>query len=86
MVVGSADVTIDGLPAARVDDLGMHSACCGPNIYKITRGSPTVYVNGKPLARMNDATKHCGGNGNLVEGSPDVRYSPRACRSASCAA
>ena len=32
----------------------MHAACCGPNMYKIAAGSATVYVNGKPLARMQD--------------------------------
>jgi uncharacterized Zn-binding protein involved in type VI secretion len=72
VVVGSPDTNINGLPAARKDDLGVHAVCCGPNIFQISKGSPTVYVNGKPLARMNDSTKHCGGNGNLIEGSPDV--------------
>jgi uncharacterized Zn-binding protein involved in type VI secretion len=74
IVVGSTDVLINGLPAARADntDLGLHAACCGPNFFQCAKGSPTVYVNNKPLARMNDQTKHCGGNGKIIEGSPDV--------------
>jgi hypothetical protein len=58
--------------AARQDDLGVHSVCCGPNTFTVAKGSPTVYVNGKPFARMNDRTRHCGGTGPIIEGSPDV--------------
>ena len=72
IVTGSPNVNINKLPAARVDDLGVHAICCGPNTFTIVKGSPTVYVNGKPLARMNDKTKHCGGDGPITEGSPDV--------------
>lgn len=72
IVQGSPDVSINSRPAARKDDIGMHTACCGPNMYKINAGSATVYVNGKPLARMQDDTKHCGGDGHVIEGSPDV--------------
>jgi uncharacterized Zn-binding protein involved in type VI secretion len=72
ITVTSTDVFINSLGAARVDDLGAHAACCGPNFYQISKGSPTVYVNGKPLARLNDKTKHCGGNGQIIAGSPDV--------------
>lgn len=72
IVVGSTDVQWNGLPAARKDDLGIHAACCGPNIFTIAEGSPSVYVNGKPAARMNDECTHCGGDGPIIEGSPDV--------------
>jgi uncharacterized Zn-binding protein involved in type VI secretion len=72
VVTGSPDVFVNGKPAARQDDLGIHAACCGPNTFTIKRGSPTVYVNGKPIARMNDNTQHCGGSGPIIEGSPDV--------------
>jgi uncharacterized Zn-binding protein involved in type VI secretion len=72
IVTGSSDVMVNGKPAARQDDLGIHAVCCGPNTFTIQRGSPTVYVNGKPFARMNDKTKHCGGTGPIIEGSPDV--------------
>ena len=54
------------------DDIGIHAVCCGPNNYTINAGSSTVYINGKPCARMQDKTKHCGGNGQIIEGSPDV--------------
>ncbi len=72
IVQGSADVNINGRPAARLDDPGIHAACCGSNTFKISQGSGSVYVNGKPLARMNDKTKHCGGDGPIVDGSSDV--------------
>lgn len=72
IAVGSPDVTINDLPAARQDDIGLHAACCGPNNFTIKKGSPSVYVNGKPLARMNDTCQHCGGSGPIIAGSPDV--------------
>ena len=72
IVVGSTNVFTNGKPQGRQDDLGIHAACCGPNNFQIAKGSPTVYVNGKPAARMQDKTKHCGGSGQIIEGSPDV--------------
>ena len=72
IVTGSADVFINGKPAARMDDLGVHAPCCGPNTFSISRGSSTVYVNGKPLARAQDKTTHCGGTGPIIAGSTDV--------------
>jgi uncharacterized Zn-binding protein involved in type VI secretion len=72
ITTGSPDVLVNGKPAARQGDLGMHAVCCGPNLFSIAKGSPTVYVNGKPFARMNDKTDHCGGSGPIKEGSPDV--------------
>jgi hypothetical protein len=36
------------------------------------QGSMTVFVNGKPAVRMGDKTKHCGGLGQMVEGSQNV--------------
>ena len=71
-VSGSADVLVNGRPALRVDDKGMHAACCGSNMWTATHGSGTVFINGKPAFRTNDATQHCGGSGKLIEGSPDV--------------
>jgi uncharacterized Zn-binding protein involved in type VI secretion len=72
VVVGSPDVFINSLPAARQDDLGIHVFCCGPNNFTLQKGSPTIYVNNKPLARLNDTCKHCGGSGPIIAGSPDV--------------
>jgi uncharacterized Zn-binding protein involved in type VI secretion len=65
-------VNVNGRPAVRVDDSGVHSACCGPNQWRALAGSPTVFINGKPAHRVGDATQHCGGNGKLVEGSSNV--------------
>ncbi|MEE0816913.1 MAG: PAAR domain-containing protein [Desulfovibrio fairfieldensis] len=50
----------------------MHSACCGPNTWKTAQGSPKVLINNIPAVRLGDATSHCGGSGNMIEGSPDV--------------
>jgi uncharacterized Zn-binding protein involved in type VI secretion len=72
IVVGSPDVFINSLPAARQDDIGIHAVCCGPNNFTIKKGSPTIYVNNKPLARVNDNCQHCGGAGPIKVGSPDV--------------
>ena len=54
----------------------MNSACCGPNTFTLAKGSPTVYVNGKPIARVQDDAKHCGGKGAIVEGSRLVATVP----------
>jgi uncharacterized Zn-binding protein involved in type VI secretion len=72
IVVASTNVFVNSKGSARKKDLGIHAVCCGPNLYNIKEGSPTVYVNGQPMARMQDGTKHCGGDGNITEGSPDV--------------
>lgn len=72
ITTGSPDVNVNSRPAARVDDMGLHAACCGPNKFDLVKGSPNVYVNGKPFARDTDKTKHCGGSGKIIEGSPDV--------------
>lgn len=70
---GSPDVYINGLPAARVQDMGQHMACCGPNTFKLTKGSDTVFVNGKALMRKGDETTHCGiSKGQVTTGSGDV--------------
>jgi hypothetical protein len=36
------------------------------------QGSMTVFINGKPAVRMGDQTRHCGGIGAMIEGSPNV--------------
>ncbi len=69
---GSPDVLINGIPALRVGDTGVHAACCGPNKWEAVKGSGTVFINGKPAFRLGDTTKHCGGVGNLIVGSPTV--------------
>jgi uncharacterized Zn-binding protein involved in type VI secretion len=71
-IQGSPDVNVNGRPALRVDDPGMHAACCGTNTWTATVGSQTVFINGKGAHRMGDQNRHCGGMGQLVEGSPNV--------------
>ena len=70
--VGSPNILINGLPAMRVGDSGIHMVCCGPNMWKVGSGSATVTFNDLPAARMGDTTIHCGGVGNLIKGSPTV--------------
>ncbi len=71
-IMGSPDVFVNGRPALRVDDMGIHAVCCGPNMWQAQQGAPTVFINGKAAYRMQDPSKHCGGQGQLIEGSSDV--------------
>ena len=71
-IAGSANVMINGRPAVRVDDVGIHAICCGPNMWSAAQGSTTVLINGKPAVRNSDQTRHCGGQGKMIEGSDDV--------------
>lgn len=65
-------MSVNKRPALRVDDLGIHAACCGTNTWQAKAGSETVFINGKSAHRLHDRTKHCGGDGRLIEGSPNV--------------
>jgi uncharacterized Zn-binding protein involved in type VI secretion len=71
-ICGSPDVNVNNRPALRVNDTGIHAACCGPNTWQATRGSATVFINGLAAHRQGDANRHCGGMGQLIEGSSDV--------------
>ncbi len=71
-VTGSANVLVNSRPALRLGDKGVHAACCGPNMWTAISGSATVMINGKPAHRMGDQDQHCGGPGQLIEGSTDV--------------
>ncbi len=71
-IMGSPDVYVNGFPALRKDDMGIHMACCDGNIWNALTGSATVFINGKPAHRKGDTTKHCGGVGELTMGSPNV--------------
>jgi len=66
IIAGSPTVTIDGLPAARKGDRGVHASCCGPHVFRITGGDATVLIDGKTAARVGDETTHCGGMGKIV--------------------
>jgi len=71
-VQGSPDVLVNTMPALRLGDPGIHTPCCGSNEWKAAAGSATVLINNKPAFRMGDQTQHCGGAGQLIEGSVDV--------------
>ena len=65
VVVGSPNVKIGGLPAARKGD---RLVCVGPPD-SISQGSSSEFINGKPAARMRDGTAH---GGKIVIGNPTV--------------
>lgn len=71
-LIGSPDVKVNKKPALRVDDTGTHSACCGGNVWKAIKGSATVMINNKAAHRLGDQDQHCGGVGQMVEGSNNV--------------
>jgi uncharacterized Zn-binding protein involved in type VI secretion len=71
-IQGSPDVKVNGRPAVRVGDKGMHAACCGTNMWTAAKGSGTVMINNKPAHRQGDQDTHCGGSGQMIEGSPNV--------------
>jgi uncharacterized Zn-binding protein involved in type VI secretion len=65
IMLGSTNVLIGGLPAARATDL---ATCTGPPD-TIVLGSMTVLINGLPAARMGDQTAH---GGTIVIGCMQV--------------
>ncbi len=71
-IIGSPNVLVNHRPALRVGDTGIHTACCGPNTWIATKGSGSVFINGKPAHRLGDTDQHCGGVGQLIEGSNNV--------------
>lgn len=71
-IQGSQNVLTNGLPSVRVGDPGIHAACCGPNTWNAKVGSSSVLINGRKAHRLGDLTKHCGGLGSTVHGSPNV--------------
>ena len=74
VIEGSPDVKVNKRPAVRCDDKGIHAACCGTNTWKTFYGSDTVFINGRRAIRKDDITRHCGGMGKMVEGSPNVFF------------
>ena len=65
ILLGSPNVLIGGLPAARATDM---ATCVGPPDM-IALGSTTVLINNLPAARMGDQTAH---GGTIVVGFPQV--------------
>jgi uncharacterized Zn-binding protein involved in type VI secretion len=68
IISGSPNVFINGKPAARVGDRGVHAACCGPNTFEIIGGDGQVLINGRPAAKIGSPTQHCGGTGSIISG------------------
>ncbi len=66
ILTGNSKVKIHGKAVACVGDTGRHTACCGPNTFKIISGDPDVKVDGRPVARLGDKTQHCGGMGKIA--------------------
>ena len=71
-IMGSPNVNVNSRPALRVTDPGVHAACCGPNMWKASAGSGTVFINNLAAHRLGDADQHCGGVGKMIEGSNNV--------------
>jgi uncharacterized Zn-binding protein involved in type VI secretion len=72
IILGSPTVFVNGMPAARKTDLGIHMACCGPNMFMCDACSGTVNINSLGAHRKDDAQLHCGGQGKETNGSPNV--------------
>jgi uncharacterized Zn-binding protein involved in type VI secretion len=67
---GSENVFINGIPVHREMDHWV-THCCGDNCHDsfLLKGSDTVFVNGKAIARIGDLVE-CGSL--VAEGSPNV--------------
>lgn len=61
MLSTSVKVLINGMPAARADDIGLAPTCCGlpPAWFKIKTGSSNVFIGGSRAARMTDICQAC---------------------------
>lgn len=70
--VGSPNVFVNGVPALRLGDPGVHVGCCGSNTWVVAGGSAVVLINGIPAARLGDPTTHCGGAGVMTSAAPTV--------------
>jgi uncharacterized Zn-binding protein involved in type VI secretion len=83
----STDVLINGRPAATQGSMSQQQPHIPPpgtsfskpptNLGRVVLGSPTVLVNGKPLARMGDQVATCNDpvdapTSAITAGSPDV--------------
>ena len=57
----SVRVLINGMPAARCEDIGLAPTCCAipPAWFKIKTGSSNVFIGGNRAARLGDVCKAC---------------------------
>lgn len=74
---GSPNVKVNSRLALRVGDTGEHDACCGDNTWVAKTGASRVMINGKLAMRVGDTVEHCGGEGKMIEGSPNVLIGDR---------
>lgn len=56
IVTGASSVRSDGILVARVGDIGICPLPDHPNIFVITSGSGTTYVENSPVAREGSTT------------------------------
>jgi uncharacterized Zn-binding protein involved in type VI secretion len=71
-ISASSNVYVNGMPALRQGDIGMHMTCCGTNMWKVVSASGQVFINGSAMVRKGDPTLHCGGVGEMMEASGSV--------------
>jgi uncharacterized Zn-binding protein involved in type VI secretion len=71
ITTGSSHVLVNGKPAARVGDVGIHYACSGANTFEIVSGDPAILIDGRVAAWIGSSTKHCGGMGTIIGGGGD---------------
>lgn len=72
VVTASKDIFIEGKNAVRQGDRGIHAICCGPNTFTVTGGAPNTFFNRNRAGRNGDGTAHCGGFGQMEQGSSTV--------------
>lgn len=68
-------VLCNGLKVAVVSSrtTELDACCAGANAGgTIITGSPNVFVEGKPIARVNDTVQPHNGTAKIIQGSPDV--------------
>ncbi len=77
-ISASSNVIVNGVPALRLGDLGVHVSCCGPNLWTVIAASGQLFLNGSPAVRLGDTTLHCAiTQGKMIEASGDVSdFSP----------
>lgn len=69
----SSNVFINGIAAATKDSVTTErDSCCGSSNGSVAVGSSSVFINGKPAARIGDALNAHSGAGAIIGGSGDV--------------
>ena len=71
IVTGSINVSVNGLPIARLGDAVTHNCPhCGTG--HISSASGSVFANGIPVARLGDNVTYPGGGGIITTASDNV--------------